>query len=238
MDNISLVLPAYNEELVLEDSIERLAEATGEGSEILVVEGGSTDGTYSLCQDLEERIEHVRCIHSDSRTGKGEAIEKGIRASVNDKVCFVDADLPVSVEEVEKVVEHLDEADLVVSSRYLPVSEAERPFHRKSVSLLYNVSVRALFSTGIKDHQCGCKAFRKSAVEDVLDDVRAGHWFWDTEVIVRAQAIGLDVVEIPVEWRNAGESQFNAFTAFPYFLKGMVQMLREGYLWSSSKSER
>lgn len=238
MEEVSVVVPAYNEELVLEDSIARIAEILGSGSELIVVNGGSTDGTRSVLEGIELDGPRFRALHSDTRLLKGEAIERGIGAAEHERICFVDADLPVPVDEIGEVVSRLDDAGIAVASRYLPGSDAARPLRREVPSRVYNRVVRSLFATGIRDHQCGCKAFRRSAMERILPAVGARHWFWDTEVIIEARRHDIAVAEVPVRWDNHGESQFSIVPALPNFLGGIGRKLVQSPFRRFSKSDR
>jgi len=89
----------------------------------------------------------------------------------------------------------------------LPESNVERSGTRNIASKTYNFMVRALLGSKVKDHQCGFKAFRREPLMKLLDEVGAGHWFWDTEILVRAYLRGYKIKEIPVSWRGGRETK-------------------------------
>jgi len=89
----------------------------------------------------------------------------------------------------------------------LPESNVERSGTRNIASKTYNFVVRALLGSKVKDHQCGFKAFRREPLMQLLDEVGASHWFWDTEILVRAHLRGYKVKEIPVSWRGGRDTK-------------------------------
>jgi len=105
---------------------------------------------------------------------------------------------------------HLDElvgairsgSDIATGSRLLPSSEVVRTGGRELASRGYNTLVRAILGSRVHDHQCGFKAFNRGRILPLLPSVRATHWFWDTEILVRGQRAGLRVAEFPVSWRT------------------------------------
>ncbi len=101
--------------------------------------------------------------------------------------------------------------DFAVGSRMLPESKVERSGTRDIASRFYNFMVCALLGSKIKDHQCGFKAFKREPLMQLLDKVEARHWFWDTELIVRASQRGYRIKEIPVEWRSGRETKVRLF---------------------------
>ena len=100
---------------------------------------------------------------------------------------------------LEELVESVrsGEYDMATGSRWLPDSEADRPAKRGVPSLGYNRLVGLFLRSDVRDHQCGFKAFDRDVLFDVLADVEDEHWFWDTEVLVRAQRAGYRVREFP-----------------------------------------
>jgi hypothetical protein len=94
-----------------------------------------------------------------------------------------------------------DGSDIATGSRLLPESNTERTGSRKMASRTYNFLVRLMLGSSIHDHQCGFKAFNKQRILPILPSIRSGHWFWDTELLVRCQRMGYTVREFPVRWR-------------------------------------
>jgi uncharacterized membrane protein YbhN (UPF0104 family) len=110
---------------------------------------------------------------------------------------------------LEELVEHVrsGEADVATGSRLLADSDADRPAKRGVPSRGYNALVRLLLRSEVRDHQCGFKAFDREVLFALLEEVEDDHWFWDTELLVRAQRAGYRVAELPVTWTPKGDSK-------------------------------
>lgn len=102
-----------------------------------------------------------------------------------------------------------DAYDFATGSRIMSESDAKRPFKREFASRRYNSLVRLFLHSKLYDHQCGFKAFRREPLLELLDGIENQHWFWDTELLVRAQHEGYRVLEFPVYWRHGGSSKVN-----------------------------
>jgi len=93
----------------------------------------------------------------------------------------------------------------------LPQSKAERTLRRSISSKTYNFLVRHMLDSKLRDHQCGFKAFKREPLMQLLGEVEATHWFWDTEVMVRAHWHGYKIKEIAVEWKSGRTTKVNLF---------------------------
>jgi uncharacterized membrane protein YbhN (UPF0104 family) len=211
---VSVVLPAYNEEDTLADTVavtlETLSEFLPAGSfEVVVAEDGCDDRTPEIADELAAEHDGVRHRHSETRLGRGAALERAFRAAEGGTLVYFDTDLATDMCHLEELVESVrsGEYDVATGSRWLPDSKADRPMKRGVPSLGYNTLVRLFLRSDLQDHQCGFKAFDRAALFDVLEDVEDEHWFWDTEVLVRAQRAGYRVREFPVEWTPKGDSK-------------------------------
>jgi len=211
---VSVVLPAYNEAETLAETVETtqstLADFLPAGSfEIIVAEDGCEDETPEIADRLAETHESVRHVHSKERLGRGGALERAFREAYGETLVYFDTDLATDMQHLEELVESVrsGEYDVATGSRWLPDSEADRPRKRGIPSRGYNGLVRLFLSSDLQDHQCGFKAFDRDALFSILDEVGDEHWFWDTEVLVRAQREGYRVKEFPVSWDSKGDSK-------------------------------
>ncbi|MEZ3115332.1 flippase-like domain-containing protein [Halobaculum sp. MBLA0147] len=211
---VSVVLPAYNEA----DTIERTVEVTldtlasflpADTFEVIVAEDGCEDRTPEIADRLAADDDRVRHLHSDERLGRGGALEFAFDGAAGDTLVYFDTDLATDMRHLEELVERVrsGEADVATGSRWMPGDEADRPPKRGVPSRVYNGLVRGVLRSDLRDHQCGFKAVSRTAFERLRDDVADDHWFWDTELLVRAQRAGLTVVEFPVEWEPKGDSK-------------------------------
>ena len=211
---VSVVLPAYNEENTIEETVavtlETLASFLPAGSfEVIVAEDGCEDRTPEIATRMAEEDDRVRHFHSDERLGRGGALERAFEAADGQTLVYFDTDLATDMKHLEELVESVrsGEYDVATGSRWVPGQEASRPAKRGVPSRGFNTLVRVLLRSDVLDHQCGFKAFDREALFAIMDDVEDQHWFWDTEVLVRAQRAGYRVKEFSVEWTPKGDSK-------------------------------
>jgi len=204
---VSVVLPAYNEADTLDETVEITLSALESflpaGSfEVLIAEDGCEDRTPEVAEELTAKHSAVRHIHAEERLGRGGALERAFRQADGETLVYFDTDLATEMSHLEELVESVrsGEYDIATGSRLLTGSDADRPAKRDIPSRSYNRLVRLFLRSTVHDHQCGFKAFDRTVLFELLDEVEDDHWFWDTEVIVRAQRAGYRIKEFPVRW--------------------------------------
>ena len=204
---VSAVLPVYNDLTALKTAIPRSLEAlesiAPERFELIVAEDGSTDGSAEFVRAYETNDPRVRLLHSDERLGRGRALNRAFSGANGSIVCYYDVDLATDMQHLAELVGAVrDGYDAATGSRLLPESVITRSGGREIASRGYNMLVRTILGSSLHDHQCGFKAFRRDRLLDLLPSVTAGHWFWDTEVLIRAQKNEYRIKELPVRWRQ------------------------------------
>lgn len=149
-------------------------------------------------------------LHSDERLGRGNALNRAFKASHGEILGYIDVDLATDMKHLGELIQYIREGyDFATGSRMLPRSNVKRPFKRGFASKGFNFLARAMLGSRLYDHQCGFKSFRRKALFKLLDEVKDTHWFWDTELFVRAQRAGFKVKEFPVEWTHGGVTKVN-----------------------------
>ncbi|MEE6211272.1 flippase-like domain-containing protein [Salarchaeum sp. III] len=211
---VSVVLPAYNEEDTIRETVETtLATLDGflpaGGFEVVVAEDGCDDRTPEIADELAAADSRVRHFHSDERLGRGGALDFAFERAAGDVLVYFDTDLATDMRHLEELVESVrsGEYDVATGSRWLPGNVADRPAKRGIPSRGFNFATRLLLGSELRDHQCGFKAFSREAFESLQDEVEDKHWFWDTEMLVRAQRKGFRVKEFAVDWTPKGDSK-------------------------------
>ncbi len=212
--SVSVVLPAYNEESTIEGTVETTLSTLGaflpEGDfEVIVAEDGCDDRTPEIASRLAAADERVRHVHSDERLGRGGALEYAFAAAAGDTLVYFDTDLATDMRHLEELVESVrtEGYDVATGSRWMPGRTADRPPKRGIPSKGFNTLVRIFLGSDLRDHQCGFKAVSREAFDRLHGDVADDHWFWDTELLVRAQRVGLAVKEFPVDWEPRGDTK-------------------------------
>lgn len=178
---------------------------------MVIAEDGSNDGTYETASRLAESDHHICLLHSRDRQGRGQALNRAIKASHGRIICYIDADLATDMSHLVDLTEAISSEgyDIATGSRLMPESGTDRSAMRSIFSISYNTLVRLALKSKLLDHQCGFKAFKRDSIMAVLDQAKDNHWFWDTELLVRGQYAGLKIKEIPVRWRAADSTKVN-----------------------------
>lgn len=202
---VTAIIPVFNDkrslEIAIPQSVEYLSRTTEE-FELIIAEDGSTDGSDDLVRRYEQQDSRIRLLHNDERLGRGKALNRAISESRGKIVCYYDVDLATDMHHLPELVHAIrDGADIATGSRLMPRSDIVRTRGREIASRSYNFLVRLLLQSSLHDHQCGFKAFNKERIIHLLPSVNSNHWFWDTELLVRAQRNGFIVREFPVRWR-------------------------------------
>ena len=213
---VSVVFPAYNEVDYLEPAVEKTTQALREFTnsfELIIAEDGSTDGTAERSEKLAQKYPFVKHIHGEQRLGRGIALNNAFRQSSGEVLVYMDLDIATDLKHLKSLVEAitLEGYDFATGSRLLPESKVERSLSRSASSKSYNFLVRAMLGSKLRDHQCGFKAFKREPTLRLLDEVGARHWFWDTEIFVRAARKDYKIKEIPVEWKSGRKTKVNLF---------------------------
>jgi dolichol-phosphate mannosyltransferase len=224
---LTLVVPAYDEELVIRDFVEATAPALPEGSELLVVDDGSSDATPKLLAEMIGEFEDLRVVTHDHNRGIGAALATGFANASGDVIVTVDADMSHPVALVTRLAEGCRDADAVYASRYVPGGAMEGvPVWRVLISRLANGVMRLAFRTRVRDLTTGMRAFRTEAVRDLRLD--ATGFEAQLEITVRLLAAGRRIDEVPMVLRNrsVGESKMRYLRLAPRYARTFVRMLK------------
>jgi len=213
---VSVVLPAYNEADKLETAVTKISQTLkdyGFSYEIIIAEDGSTDGTAEGAEEIAQKFPYVKHIHREKRQGRGAALNNAFKQCHGEVFVYMDLDLSTDLQYLKPLVEaiSIEGYDFSTGSRMLPESKVDRSLSRSISSKTYNFLVRRMLGSKLRDHQCGFKAFKREPVLGLLDKVEATHWFWDTEIMVRAHLHGYKIKEIAVEWKSGKNTKVNLF---------------------------
>lgn len=202
---VTAIIPVFNDHRSLEIAIPRSVEALSritEDFELIVAEDGSSDNSADLVIRYKQTDSRIHLLHSDKRLGRGKALNQAISESKGKIVCYYDVDLATDMRHLPELIQEIrDGADIATGSRLMPGSDIVRSGGREIASRSYNFLVRLFLGSRVYDHQCGFKAFNKEHIICLLPAIQSNHWFWDTELLVRAQRSGYVVREFPVRWR-------------------------------------
>jgi dolichyl-phosphate beta-glucosyltransferase len=214
--HLSVVVPAYNEELRLPDTLTRMMEYLRQQPytwEIVVVDDGSSDRTSEVAQQVCGE-EVCRVLRNNPNRGKGLSIKRGMLEARGKYRLFSDADLSTPIEEVEKFWPAVEAgSEVVIGSRALAGSEliVRQRFYREMMGRIFNLFVRVLLVGGIRDTQCGFKLFTAAAAETIFPRQTLEGFAFDVELLVLARKHGYRISEVPVRWINSPASKVSAW---------------------------
>ncbi len=199
--DVSVIMPAYKKRNVITEAIGRVDKSlAGISHEIIVVDDGSTDGTFQ--QALNIHAKSVRVLRYEKNGGKGNALKYGSFFAKGKLVAFVDADLDLNPDRLPKFIEAIKnkDADIAVGSKRCPESVVDYPWYRKILSsAYYYLFARLFFGLNVKDTQVGMKVFKRRALLKVLRRILCKRYAFDMELLVNANHLGYKIIEVPVQ---------------------------------------
>ena len=204
---LSIVIPAYNEERRLPETLRRIrayVEAKRADAEVIVVDDGSKDRTAVIVEETSASWLALRLVRNDSNRGKGNAVRHGVLEARGRMVLFTDADLSTPIEEADKLLAVLGPYEIAIGSRAVDRSliEIHQSRFRELAGVIFNKIVRAVTGVAFEDTQCGFKAFLRAPTRIVFEQQRMSWFGFDPEILFLAKRHGLRVAEIPVRWRH------------------------------------
>ena len=227
---LSVVIPAYNEEDRIKptlESIDAYLENQSYHYEIIVVNDGSTDRTVEVVKKYQNTtVENLKLNANPINHGKGFAVKDGVGMAEGEYIMFMDADNATKIDEIEKFWPWFDKGfDVVIGSRHLKKDKIVvkrsplRGLFAKASSLL----IQMVLLPGIKDTQCGFKAFRRDAAKRLFSVQTLMAWGFDFEILAVARYWGLKIKEVPVNWTHVGASRLR-------FVQAVLRTLRELFI--------
>lgn len=212
---LSVIIPAFNEEnriggtlTAVDRYLAEWKKKGGKDYEIIVVDDGSTDKTVPLVQACQ--AEGLRLIRNQKNHGKGFAVKSGMLAARGQYRFFTDADNSTPIEEMENFLPRLESGTpVVIGSRFVAGSKVvvKQPFYRQALGRLANLVIQTVAVSGIKDTQCGFKAFSGAAAAELFPRQTINAWGFDFEILAVARRRNLNIAEVPVSWYNSKESR-------------------------------
>lgn len=228
---LDLAVPVFNEERDLEPSVRRLhahlRETFPYTFRITIADNASTDATPDIAARLAAELPEVAWIRLAEK-GRGRALRAAWSGSSAPVVAYLDVDLSTGLTALLPLVAPLlsGHSDLAVGTRLAPGSRVVRGPRREVISRCYNVLLRCTLSVGFSDAQCGFKAVRREAAEQLLPLVRDSAWFFDTELLVVAERAGLRIHEVPVDWVDDPDSRVALLSTALADLRGIARLGR------------
>ncbi|HEV8344405.1 MAG TPA: dolichyl-phosphate beta-glucosyltransferase [Candidatus Binatia bacterium] len=205
---LSLVIPAYNEENRIAESLKRtlgFLEAQPYTFEVVIVDDGSQDRTMDVVKEQFGRNSQVEIEHQARNLGKGEAVKRGMLRGNGKYLFFSDADLSVPIETLSLFLSNLEAGfDITIASRkgMGALIEVHQPIYREFMGKVFTELSTRILGLPVSDFTCGFKGFRREVAKDLFSRQRLKDWSFDAEILYLASLKGYRVREIPVVWRD------------------------------------
>ena len=228
---VEIVVPVYNEAEGIEASVRRLHAYLTEEFPlpwlITVADNASTDRTWPIACRLAYELDGVQGVHLEAK-GRGRALRAAWTASPAPVVAYMDVDLSTDLDALLPLVAPLvsGHSDVAIGTRLAAASRIVRGPKREAISRSYNLLLRATLHNGFSDAQCGFKAVRGDVAHALLPLVEDQGWFFDTELLVLAEANGLRIHEVPVDWVDDPDSRVDVVSTARDDLLGIWRMLK------------
>jgi glycosyltransferase involved in cell wall biosynthesis len=211
---LTIIVPSYNEELRLPDSLEKIAaylRASNRSTEVIVVDDGSADRTAEVAASFADRIPNLRVVENGENRGKGYSVRHGMQEARGEIVLFTDADLSAPIEEADKLIGALAQYDVAIGSRAMnrDLIDVHESAFREFAGIIFNKIVRIVLWLPFVDTQCGFKAFRRERCRIIFEQQRIERFGFDPELLYLARHHGLKAVEIPVRWSHSPATKIN-----------------------------
>jgi len=227
--SVEVVVPVYNEEEALPQSIPKLCGYLETYFpyrwSVVIADNASTDATLAVAEGLAAHYPYVSVLHLKEK-GRGKALKATWLASEADVVAYMDVDLSTNLWSFLPLVAPLatGHSDLSIGSRLLKGAMVTRQWKREVISRCYNLLVKAMFGNRFSDAQCGFKAIRRGVARDLLPHIEDGEWFFDTELLLLAEERGYRISEVPVDWIEDLASRVDIASTALKDVKGLLRV--------------
>jgi dolichyl-phosphate beta-glucosyltransferase len=210
LSSLSIVIPAYNEERRLPQTLRQvldwLARGTFSFREVIVVDDGSRDGTARVVEEFAQTDACLRLARNPGNRGKGYAVRNGMLEAKGEWILYTDADLSTPITEIDKLCRAAREQDAAVAigSRAVDRSlvEVHQPAMRELSGRAFNLVMRMVTGLPFRDTQCGFKLYRADAARQIFTRQKQEGFSFDVEDLLIAKKLGVRAVEVPVRWAN------------------------------------
>jgi len=233
MTRVDVVIPVYNEERALPQSIPELRAFLASNDfpydwRIRITDNASIDDTPAVSRELEKQfpgeVEYVRI----ERKGRGFALKQVWGEGDADVRTYMDVDLSTGIEAFPPLVRAVaeDGYGVAIGSRLMKGSQVTRSLKRRILTTGYNTMIKGMFFTRFSDAQCGFKAISREVAGRVLPRIENNNWFFDTELLILAEKMGYRIKDVPVRWVEDTDTRVKIGGTIMEDMRGLIRMRR------------
>lgn len=230
--SVNIVIPVYNEEVELSDSVHTLNEYLRSTVDdfvwtITIADNASTDSTWKIANQLVKQNKNVLAIHLEKK-GRGRAVKKVWQECDHDIVAYMDVDLSTDLKHFPPLVRSLLRGyDVAIGTRNATGSRVyKRGLLRTITSKGYISLIKLFFLVHFSDAQCGFKAVTRRIVDKVVPLIEDDEWFFDTELLVITEKAGFRIYEEAVNWIDNPGSTVRVMKTAQGDLEGLLRIFK------------
>lgn len=227
--NLSIVIPAYNEEKRIGPTLTTYLEYFNKKKisyEIIVVLNGCKDNTREVVGKFAKKSKTLKLIDIKENIGKGGAVIEGFKKAQGDLIGFIDADASTQPDSFDDLVKKIEDSDAIIASRWIKGSivEPKQPFARRFASRGFNYFVRILFGLKLHDTQCGAKLFKHNAIKSVIPEMGITKWAFDVDLLFKLKRKGYKIKEITTVWKDKKGTQLKIGKTIPEMFFAVIRL--------------
>ena len=226
MTYLSVIIPAYNEQDRIGSTLETVAayfDHQPYQAQVMVVDDGSQDQTVAMVQEFAKHHPYFEVIVNPHNRGKGAVVRQGFLAAKGQYLLFSDADLSAPIEEVERLLPHLEAGyDVAIGSRNKGGEgiKLDAVLKRKIMGRIFNGIVQRVTGLDFQDTQCGFKLFTRAAAHAIFSRQKLAGFSFDVEILYIAQLLHLKTIEVGVNWTHVAGSRIS-------LIRDSIRMFRD-----------
>ena len=212
---VLVISPTYNEKKNISELINKISKISYP-IDILIIDDNSPDGTADIVRKIMDENDHIYLLEREKKLGLGTAYCEGFQWALErdyDLIIQIDADLSHNPDDIPRLIDEAESADLIIGSRYIEgVNVINWPMRRLFLSYFANSYARLLIRFPIKDSTGGFKCFRRKVLESInLTNIRSAGYSFQIEMNFLVWIKGFKISEIPIVFtdRTVGESKMN-----------------------------
>ena len=225
---VTLIIPAYNEEAVIASTLKSVSEFVGSKFDYIlcVANDGSKDSTAEIVRNASKSDSRIRLVQQDKNQGRGSVLTKALSDCKTKYAIYFDADLQIDLSVLPEAMSGLRAGhDVVIGSKHHPDSKLQYSALRFLSSVSYRSFARFVLGCPVHDFQCGFKGFNMESMKRMLPFIKHKGWSWDTEVCAKAHWAGMSIKELPVDVKPSFRpSRVHLFRDIYRMGKGILQI--------------
>ncbi|MFA6073008.1 MAG: dolichyl-phosphate beta-glucosyltransferase [Candidatus Woesearchaeota archaeon] len=228
MTEVSIVLPAYNEEKRLAKSLKKIVAYCNKNLsnyELIIVDDGSLDKTVEVAKKILKN--KLVLLQNEKNMGKGYSVKRGILKAKYPFVLFLDVDLATPIDELGFALKEIKKGhDIVIASRNLKESKiiTKQPKYRQLMGKAFAIMTRLLMGFKFKDTQCGFKLFKTNIAKKMVKYQTINRFAFDVELLCIAKKRKYSVVEMPVTWIDSRDSKVAILKDVTTMFLGLIKV--------------